>query len=168
MPAAAVARRTPSIGGMSGKRAGASGETAVAIGRGPNGRGPKKSWPGRPGHDDEVDRADAVNRLLFLLLGLGGLRRFVEAFDLGGGAQLGDKLDLRLALDIALELALDLVEIRRLPLALVLDLENVPAELSLDRIGDLAFVELEGDRREFRHHLVLGEVAEIAAVLATR
>ena len=59
---------------------------------------------------------------------------------------------------------LDLVEGRRRLGALVLDLDDVPAELRLDRIGNLALVELERDFGEFRHHLVLGEVAEIAAV----
>src|SRR5689334_21579554 len=93
--------------------------------------------------------------------GLGRLGRLVEALDLRIGAQLADEVHLRLALDVALELALHLVELRRLALALVLDLEDVPAELGLDRLGDLALGKREGDLREFRHHLVLGKVAEI-------
>ena len=57
---------------------------------------------------------------------------------------------------------------RRLLRALVLDLDDVPAELRLHRIGDLARVHLEGDVGEFRHHLALGEIAEIAAVALPR
>ena len=44
----------------------------------------------------------------------------------------------------------------------------MPAELRLHRIGDLARLEREGDGREFRHHLVLGEEAEVAAVGGAR
>ncbi len=40
----------------------------------------------------------------------------------------------------------------------------MPAELRLDRLGDLAFLQLESGVGEFRHHAVLGEPAEIAAV----
>src|SRR5882757_3979307 len=170
MPAAAVASRTPSTGGMSGKRAGASGETLAAMGA----LNPLPSWPGTavlrtamPGHDGEkvflVSQRSILLRFGGLLGGfVGGL---VEALDLGGAAQLGDEVDLRLAHHVAFELGLDLVEFRRLTLALVLDLEDMPAELGLDRVGHLAFIELEGDRGEFGDHLVLGEIAEVAAVL---
>ena len=40
----------------------------------------------------------------------------------------------------------------------------MPAELRLHRIGDLAGLQREGDVGEFRHHLVLGEETEIAAI----
>ena len=63
-----------------------------------------------------------------------------------------------------LDLVLDLLELRRRLGALVLDLDDVPAELRLHRIGELALVELEGHLGEFRHHLVLGEIAEVAAL----
>src|SRR5712671_2099254 len=166
MPAAAVASRTPSTGGMSGKRAGASGETLLAMGA----LNPLPSWPGTavlrtamPGHDGE--KVFLVSQRSILLRFGGLLGGLVEALDLGGAAQLGDEVDLRLAHHVALELGLDLVEFRRLTLALVLDLEDMPAELGLDRVGHLAFVELEGDRGEFGDHLVLGEIAEVAAVL---
>ncbi len=44
----------------------------------------------------------------------------------------------------------------------------MPAELRLHRIGNLTLVELERDVGEFRHHLVLGEVTEIAAFGSSR
>src|SRR5215813_8127921 len=105
MPAAAVARRTPATGGMSGKRAGASGETTVAMG----GALQKQSGPGKPGPDDQIDQAREVNRRLFRRLRLRlrrrrRLSRLVEPLDLGVGAQLVDELHLRLALDEGLEL----------------------------------------------------------------
>ena len=65
--------------------------------------------------------------------------------------------------DVIFDLRLDLFEGRRRLGALVLDLDDVPAELGLHRIGNLALVELECDLGEFRHHLLLGEIAEIAA-----
>src|SRR5262249_39373324 len=72
MPAAAVARRTPATGGMSGKRAGASGETAVAMAQ----RGPGTIMAGEnPGHDDEDDQRDGVNRFYFFSGGCAGLAR---------------------------------------------------------------------------------------------
>ncbi len=40
----------------------------------------------------------------------------------------------------------------------------MPAELRLHRLGDLARLERKRGGREFRHHLVLGEEAEIAAI----
>src|SRR6266849_10496239 len=105
---------------------------------------------------------------------LGGIRlgvslgrrlfRLVQALDLGGFAELADIVGLRLARYIGFDLALHLLEVRGLALALLLDLDDVPAELRLDRVGDLAGLEREGRGREFRHHLVLGEEAEIAAV----
>ena len=48
--------------------------------------------------------------------------------------------------------------------ALFLDLDDVPAELRLHGIGDLAGLERKRDRGELRHHLLLGEEAEIAAI----
>src|SRR5690349_24567453 len=138
MPAAAVASVTPAIAGMSGTRLGASGETA------------------------DVMRPPA--ELFLWCVGL----RLIEALDLGLCAQLGDELGLRLADHVGLELVLDLVELGDLALALVLELDDVPAELRLHRIGDLAFFQLEGRRGEFRHHLVFGEIAEIAALRGAR
>src|SRR5215469_18940155 len=70
---------------------------------------------------------------VFLRLG-----RIVEALDLGALAQLGDEVGLRLARQIGLDLVLHLFEFRRLLDALVLDLDDVPAELRLHRIGELS------------------------------
>src|SRR6185437_10944403 len=96
--------------------------------------------------------------------GRGRRRDRVHLLDLGFGAQLGHEIGLRLARDILLDLLLHLVEARRRLLALVLDLDHVPAELRVHRLGYLALVELEGHVGEFWHHLFLGEVAEVAAV----
>ena len=78
-------------------------------------------------------------------------------------AQLAISVALRLLRDIARRLVLHLVEGREGLHPLPLDLDDVPAELGLDRIGDLAGLQLERDFGEFRHHAVLGEPAEIAA-----
>ena len=40
----------------------------------------------------------------------------------------------------------------------------MPAELRLYRIGKLSGIHLEGDIGKFGHHLIFGEVAEIAAL----
>src|SRR5207302_3466900 len=66
----------------------------------------------------------------------GRARRTVEALDLGALAQLGDEFGLRAAPDISLDLVLDLVEFGHRPLALLLHLDDVPAELRLHRIGE--------------------------------
>src|SRR5215475_12547695 len=92
---------------------------------------------------------------------VGGL---VHALDLGALAQLADIVGLRLARDIGLDLGLDLIELRRLAVALFLDLDDVPAELRLHGVGNLAGLERESDRGKLRHHLLLGEEAEVAAV----
>src|SRR6202049_2654361 len=68
----------------------------------------------------------------------------VHALDFGVRAQFCDIIGLRLARHIGLDLGLDLVEIRRLAVALFLDLDDVPAELRFHRIGDLARLEREG------------------------
>src|SRR3954449_7425061 len=132
----------------------------------------------KPGHEVgryyRVERSDSE----FLLLGrrhlalrrLGGLslgRRgsgLVHALDLRGFAQLRYIVGLRLAGHVGLDLAVDLIELGGLAVALFLDLDDVPAELRLDGVGNLAGLQRERDRREFRHHLLLGEEAEIAAV----
>ena len=43
--------------------------------------------------------------------------------------------------------------------------DQVPAELRLDRIGDLARLQREGNLLKLGHHLPLGELAKIAALL---
>ena len=79
-----------------------------------------------------------------------------------------DEVGLRLARHIGFNLRLHLLEVRRLALALVLDLDDMPAELALHRIGNLACLEFERDLRELRHHLLLGEVAKVAAIRGAR
>src|SRR5580692_12656873 len=86
-----------------------------------------------------------------------GRLRFVQTLDRGGLAQAVDQLRLRTARDVIFDLALDLFEFRRRLNALVLDFDNVPAELSVYRVGNLTLVELESGFGKFRHHLVFGE-----------
>ena len=76
----------------------------------------------------------------------------------------GDRVALRLLGDVARRLVLDLLEGREALGAHALDLDDVPAELGLDRLGNLALLQLERGLGEFRHHAVLGEPAEVAAV----
>src|SRR5712692_2852812 len=92
MPAAAVAIRTPSIGGMSGKFVGASGEMFVMLKfiRGASCPATQPSLR-RLRHDDQTEVGNLDRSVLLRLVGL------VEAFDLGALAQLGDELGLRLA-----------------------------------------------------------------------
>ena len=70
---------------------------------------------------------------------------------------------LRLLRDIARGLVLHLVEGREGFHPLLLDFDDVPTELGLHWVRDLARVQLERDGREFRHHPVLGEPTEIPA-----
>ena len=63
-----------------------------------------------------------------------------------------------------LDLRLDLFKLRHRLDALVLDLDHVPAELGLYRLGNLALFQLESGVGKFRHHLLLAEIAEIAAI----
>ena len=73
---------------------------------------------------------------------------------------------LRLAVDHrGNEAVLDGLEGRRTALAAVLELHDMPAELALDRSGYLAGLQGKGGLLEYRHHLPLAEVAEVAAVV---
>ena len=90
----------------------------------------------------------------------------VEALDLRLRCAASDQVALRLLRDVARGLILDLIEGREGLHPLLLDLDDVPAELALDRLGNLARLELERGVGEFRHHPVLGEPAEIAALAA--
>ena len=89
----------------------------------------------------------------------------VEAVDLRLLAQLRDQLGLAAAHQEGLDLLTDLVELRHRPVAAVFELDDVPAERRAHRVGHLSRLHLERDIGEFRHHLVLGEVVEVAAVL---
>ena len=93
-----------------------------------------------------------------------GLGRLIHAFDLGLGAQFGHQLSLRLANHEILDLRLYFLELGRLLHALVFDFDHVPTELGFHRVGDLPVLQLEGGLGEFRHHLVLAEIAEIATI----
>src|SRR5262249_36782994 len=162
-----VASLTPATGGMSGKRAGASGEMAGAMAsflchgrsepRGDTASGRcdcrlLQALPATTGFGIWAplapERQRGVTRIpkseqrysVFILL-----CRLVEPLDLGALAQLGDEVRLHLARQIGLDLVLHLLEFRRLPGTLVLELDDVPAELRLHRIGKLSWIHLEGD-----------------------
>src|ERR1700730_3060016 len=127
MPAAAVANLTPATGGMSGNCAGASGEVGVDKALSP--RQARACLP-----QGRVRPAERNGQFWSVLL----LDRFVEALDLGGLPQFGDELGLCLAREKGLDLTLHLFEFRGLLGALVLDLDDMPSELRLHRIGPLA------------------------------
>ena len=116
--------------------------------------------------------ADAIGRprglrVLAARAGAGSCRSRVGPLDLGMVAQVDDEFALRFLHDVMGDLVLHLIERRQLALANLFDLDDVPAERALHRVGDLAGLQLEGGIGEFRHHLVFGEPAEIAA-LGTR
>src|ERR1700690_3459927 len=104
----------------------------------------------------------ATKALLFFVAG-GRRCALGQTLDLGALTRLGDEVLVRLLHQHGLDAILHRIEGRRLALALVLDLDDVPAELALHRIGNLALVELEGGFAEFGNDLVLGDEAEIAA-----
>ena len=80
--------------------------------------------------------------------------------------QAGNQLALRLLRDIAPGLLFDLLKGRKRFHPLFFDLDDMPAELALDRVGDLPRLHLERRLGEFRHHLVAREPAEISAFAA--
>src|SRR5438876_9919887 len=91
-----------------------------------------------------------------------------EVLDASFCAQLVGQIGLGASRQIGFELILYLVELRNLAIASVLDLDDVPAELGLHRVRELANGQRKGDFGEFRYHLVAGEVAEIAALASAR
>src|ERR1700733_14499062 len=160
MPASSVASTTPATGGISGNEAGARGEMVVDMMLVIPGRVQRES--GIHNHDAiRYDRSYGFRPSLrsagmtkafktpckgnsSLLRRRGGIergvrgRRLVETLDGGGLAQILHQLRLRAMGDVI-------------------------CDLRLPRIGQLPLVELESPFGEFRHHLVLGEIAEIAA-----
>ncbi len=71
--------------------------------------------------------------------------------------------------DLVLQLVLDLVEGRRGLGALVGQQDDMPAELALHRgLGVLALVQLVGRSPEFRDHVAVAEIAEVAAIGGAR
>src|ERR1700733_1383193 len=182
MPASSVASTTPATGGISGNEAGARGEMVVDMMLVIPGRVQRES--GIHNHDAiRYDRSYGFRPSLrsagmtkafktpckgnsSLLRRRGGIergvrgRRLVETLDGGGLAQILHQLRLRAMGDVIVDLRLHLLESRRRFDALILDLDDMPAELGLHRIGQLPLVELESHFGEFRHHLVLGEIAE--------
>jgi hypothetical protein len=76
------------------------------------------------------------------------------------------RLEVALAQDEAAQLLLHLLIGRRFLLAAVDELDHMPAELRLDRLAGVGVdLHVEDHGLEFRHHLALAEIAEIAAAL---
>src|ERR1700733_10237088 len=152
MPASQVAKPTPGNGGTSGSRAGANGEGFVS--------------------DLAMSGSPAVIGRSLLLLAVAGalavdhlLDLGVDIFDLGLAAQSQKDL-LGLVVDHGgAHAVLDGLEGRHLVVAAAIDLDDVPAELGFERLGDLARLQLERGLLELRHHLPAAEVAERAALL---
>src|SRR5262245_26756948 len=89
----------------------------------------------------------------------------VDVFHLGLAAQCDHDL-LRLALDHAAQQAVsDGFKRWHLALAFVLDLDEMPAELRLYWLGNVALIELEGGLFELRHHLAAAEISERSALV---
>src|SRR5579883_1570076 len=141
MPQAAAARRTPATGARSGVRAGASGETAgLAGGLAASFMASLRRRHGRAVEGEGLDLRLAAQRLQLLADGFAG--------------------------DLVGERLLAVLEGGRRRLAAVIDLDDVPAELRVHgRLRVFPLLQLEGGLGEFRQHLVLGEIAEIAARL---
>src|SRR4029453_19150814 len=66
--------------------------------------------------------------------------------------------------ETVLDLRTDLGERLHAQLPDLLQLQDVPAELGPDRLGDLAGLEAEGDPLELRHHRPPLEEAQVATV----
>ena len=88
----------------------------------------------------------------------------VEHLDLGRVVELENGVLLRLLRDVAGRLVFNLLEGGEALGSHAFDLDDVPAELRLDRFGNIAVLHLESGVGKFRHHPVLGEPAEIAAI----
>src|SRR6185312_1135644 len=116
MPAAPAASFTPATGARLGTVFGASGDT------------PPDSPP--------------MRKLLFLGFVVGRSGRG-QILDLRFGMDFLDHRFARVLRELRFDLFLDRVERRRLPLALILDLDDVPAELRLHRLGDFSLRERE-------------------------
>src|SRR5260370_3390755 len=88
----------------------------------------------------------------------------VELLDLGARPQLVEDLRHRLARQFLADLVRQLLEGGRRRLAAILELDDVVAELGLDRgVGEFALLEGEGGVGELLHHVCLLEPAKIAA-----
>ncbi|ENN87602.1 hypothetical protein RHSP_63246 [Rhizobium freirei PRF 81] len=134
--------------------------------------------PENPGLDDPVcdclllrlnARRDGIicrSRVLLLLrILIGFAERRVADGDLAVLLGLVQKLKILVAHDELTNLVLDLLERRRRSIALVLDLDDVPAEIGLDRRLGVG-ADRQGECRvfEFLDHAAMAKVAEIAAI----
>src|SRR5262245_55917423 len=155
MPASQAANRTPGTGGICGSCEGANGDSFAALAI-PLSLAPSPSlqrrclllWQ-RPG----------------ALLLDGTLDLGIDVLDLSLSPQVTRDL-LRLLVDhIRHYPVLDRLELGRGSLPAVVDADDVPAELALERLADLALLQFEGRLLELRHHLPAREEAEFAALV---
>ena len=119
--------------------------------------------------------AAALVKLLLLLFlkrlgGLGGvlgilLEVLVDNLDLGGGADFLHRLGHLLAQEHIADGRLHLVKRLGSTLLAVIEPDDVPAEIGLHRLRRFPGLQRECRFGKFRHHLRLGEIAEIAAVI---
>src|SRR5260221_4654445 len=93
----------------------------------------------------------ATKALLFLPAG-GRRCGLGQTLDLCALTRLGDEVLVRLLHQHGLDAIFHRIEGGRFAFALVFDLDDVPAELALHRIGHLALVELECGLAEFRNN----------------
>src|SRR5215468_2489335 len=150
MPAAQAASRTPGTGGISGNRSGAKGETFAAL----------------------AMTSSSSSGALGQRCGRSLLRPGTSALALQGALELRiDVLDLSLAPQVCRDLLGPLVDhgrhdplLYRLEggsraLAAVVDPHDVPAELALERLADLALLQPKRRFLKLRHHLPATEEA---------
>src|SRR5581483_5789954 len=159
MPASQAAKRTPSRAGIAGRRAGANGDSfAAALAMALLLGGSPLTGAGDGGGSLLGTRAGPL--LLHRASDLG-----IDVLDLGLVPQAHGDL-LRLAVDhVRHNPVLDHLEGRGRALAPVVDPHDVPAELALERLADLAFLQSESPLLERRHHLPAPEKAELAALI---
>ena len=148
MPASQAASRTPGTAGISGSREGANGDSFAAALAMPSllesycfGRTPARSFS--------------------MALLISGSMYSIRAFPLKSPAICCAFLWIMSATTRSLTASNGGVG----ALAAVVDADDVPAELALEGLADLALLQLEGGLLELRHHLPAREEAELAALV---
>lgn len=103
-----------------------------------------------------------------LLLGkIDGLAVGVKLLDIGFLAPLGDHLIIKLAADFLLQIRLGRIKVGSRALTLILDLDDMKAEIGLNRfLGIGTGLSLKRGLGEFRHDFGIGKVPKIASVLS--
>src|SRR5579883_1069880 len=157
IPASAVASRTPAIGGKTASSFGAKGETLWIF-----------AMAARLPFLAVLRIGRHVDGRSFRILIDGFFQLRIDNVDLGRATE---RLHhgFQLILDQRRhQLFLHFIESGKRSVALVLDLDDMPAELGLNRIGNLAGLQRERRVLERLHHLAARKIAEIAAGLGAR